>query len=708
MTITIRGNITLKDTKQGMGGLTVEAYDADLFIDDLLGKAVTDERGEYTIRSLDQSGIKDLPDVYVQVKTSNGKLLHSTRNRIIPDVEKDITLDVSISQSDLLNSGLAKPEPMDRPAQETEYKTWTFRSDAGHDNPILARVYNDLKEQGSVLELFKNYKDMLDRSNDNNDPVFTKLAALFDAAKTPDVMQGHYYGITLGIRVGGMPEPMSEYGNVPGMIWGSTLSNECPWVGKSLSPIDPSGLKEITGQKDTGTQPVMLGINHFNRIHTRVLNPLAFQFLNFWMDLSPAPPEEQEAYNWEKNGAYFTGSHAESVNPESPRPVFQLNYRYKSLRNRVPNCWLIDELVEVSSGLFLGQLCYATGKLLNDYNPELPPGNYLYRNFGYFLLLDRHWHNEARRLFPYLEISPDAPGMQAPEITQIIPRARFSNLLLQEPPLPICNDAILKKTTAEIEKYPTILHYLKNCSQSLQDNMSNESPYFEQLGELFNRGIAPVTMDGFYYGALVSWHSEAIFKLFGLNSINLLYTGIGAPFSTWTGKRFDPISKERLKEITDGHETGQVPAFWGANTQSLRTLKERFVGRMMQMADIKSEEATIEEKMQSGYDLKNFFFIARQAMSISPQSMGKQVFQFNYRWPKLETIVPDCYCIDELVLIAQGLFLGKLMYATNITEPYNPYKDPSVYKYEMFGYFLLMDREWQQIRLSIGYDLHNV
>ncbi len=55
---------------------------------------------------------------------------------------------------------------------------------------------------------------------------------------------------------------------------------------------------------------------------------------------------------------------------------------------------------------------------------------------------------------------------------------------------------------------------------------------------------------------------------------------------------------------------------------------------------------------------------------------GKRIFQFNYRWPKLKTRPPDCLCKDEMVEIAKGLFLGQLMSATNVTEPYSP-KTPS-------------------------------
>jgi hypothetical protein len=594
-------------------------------------------------------------------------------------------------------------------ANETDLPaTWSFRTDRDPDDVQVKKALETQGKYGSILEWFNVCKEALDHSADNDDPVYAQLAGLFNAGQTPDILQGHLYGITLGVRCGDMPASMADFGNLLGRIWGATLSDECPWVGKSLQPAEPSQIEDLTGQPAAGGSPVFLGINHFNRISTRVLNSLGYQLLNIWMALHPAPEHERQAYGWEKNGAYFIGSQAFSICDQSSRPVFQLNYRHKALNNPVPNCWLIDELVEISPGLYLGQLCYATRKLLHDFDPQRPARDYRYRNFGYFLLLDHRWHAEARRLFPYLEIPPDAPGMQPSEFVQTSGQPKFTSFTFQEPPMSCCNQALKERIVEQARQFPTLLHFLKTRAQALQDNLSNESPYFDELEELFHRGIAPRTLDGFYYGALVSWHSAGIFELFGANTVNLLYTRAAAPFSTWTGKRFDPITRERLQEITDGYETGQVPTVWGANTQSLRTLKERFVGRLMRLADIWTEEATTEEAQRLGYDVKNFFFIARRAPSINPPSEGKQVFQFNYRWPKLKTIVPDCYCIDELVQIAQGLFLGRLMYATNITEPFDSEKDPQIYRYRNFGYFLLMDRQWQQIRLSIGFDLENV
>jgi hypothetical protein len=106
--------------------------------------------------------------------------------------------------------------------------------------------------------------------------------------------------------------------------------------------------------------------------------------------------------------------------------------------------------------------------------------------------------------------------------------------------------------------------------------------------------------------------------------------------------------------------------------------------------------------------LKSFFFIAHQGTSINGENHGKRIFQFNYRWPKLRTFPPDNFCIDELAAIADGLYLGQLIYATNLLKSYDPREEPSQYQYRLFGYFLLMDDDWQQRRLKIGLDPYNI
>lgn len=94
--------------------------------------------------------------------------------------------------------------------------------------------------------------------------------------------------------------------------------------------------------------------------------------------------------------------------------------------------------------------------------------------------------------------------------------------------------------------------------------------------------------------------------------------------------------------------------------------------------------------------------------SILPLTNGperkKKVFQFHYRYPMIGGPVPIGFCLDQLVEIADGLFLGQLIYATALHIPYHSSVDPADYGYQLFGYFLLLDDDWQRHRLAIRLD----
>ncbi|MDO8948268.1 MAG: hypothetical protein Q7U88_14105 [Desulfocapsaceae bacterium] len=83
----------------------------------------------------------------------------------------------------------------------------------------------------------------------------------------------------------------------------------------------------------------------------------------------------------------------------------------------------------------------------------------------------------------------------------------------------------------------------------------------------------------------------------------------------------------------------------------------------------------------------------------------KKVFQFHYRYPMIGGPAPIGFCLDELVEIADGLFLGQLIYATALDVPYHSSVDPAEYKYQLFGYFLLLDDVWQYHRQAINLDV---
>lgn len=82
----IHGEVVVKEIGKALSGLTVEALDADLFVDDRLGSTVTDKEGKFGIR-YDKSDFIDLfldpkPDIFLRVLSSSGKLLHTTKDHV--------------------------------------------------------------------------------------------------------------------------------------------------------------------------------------------------------------------------------------------------------------------------------------------------------------------------------------------------------------------------------------------------------------------------------------------------------------------------------------------------------------------------------------------------------------------------------------------------------------------------------------------------
>lgn len=96
--------------------------------------------------------------------------------------------------------------------------------------------------------------------------------------------------------------------------------------------------------------------------------------------------------------------------------------------------------------------------------------------------------------------------------------------------------------------------------------------------------------------------------------------------------------------------------------------------------------------------------------SILPMNNGtdkpKKVFQFHYRYPMIGGPAPIGTCLDELVEIAEGLFLGQLIYATSLLTPFHSATNPAEYQYQLFGYFLLLDNTWEKHRQAIGFDVN--
>jgi hypothetical protein len=151
---------------------------------------------------------------------------------------------------------------------------------------------------------------------------------------------------------------------------------------------------------------------------------------------------------------------------------------------------------------------------------------------------------------------------------------------------------------------------------------------------------------------------------------------------------------------------------YGSNLMDERILT--FDG-LMQQIDINyhSLDPALEQasdESPSPFCRQGYIFLGTGAReSILPMNNGpgqkKKVFQFHYRYPMLGGPVPIGFCLDELVEIASGLFLGQLIYSTQLDEPFHSSVDPGKYNYQLFGYFLLLDDQWQSHRLEIGLDI---
>jgi hypothetical protein len=593
-----------------------------------------------------------------------------------------------------------------------KFHTLTCLAGKEGTDPFGDEIIREVAET-SLLGTIESYMQELRGNLDNNAPAYAKLAYLFDHGITPTRVEGHFDGVAIGLRTGDEREPFASYGNVMEMLWSTTVGPVAPWVGKSFLTIDADSLKHYTDGHEKADVPTYLGINHFTRLEESVLNRLSFSVLSWWMHLKDTPEDQKKLYGQDRDGGLFIARRGMSAYAGTKREVFQLNYRWPNLGNLPPFTYLIDEVVEISEGAYLGQLLFATHRLLQPFDADLPATEYGYQHFGYFLITDATWAAEIRRVFHNIrpgEITAHVAGQPSSSAVRTgdmasVP-AQSLDLTLNDRNGGNRNEEIFQDVQHDLAKSPTIVDLLKSYSDDLLETFDNRSPSFLKLNEIFNRGLGPDEVRGFYHGALISFHSEGLFKLFDVNTLDLAWK-LGRYFSPWTGKIFTGISRERLAELTDGFEKAEVPTFFGSNTYAFRTAKEKIVGQLMKAAPIWTEPATADESTNYGYSLKSFFFIGHKAASVNPDNKSKQVFQFNYRWPKLRTLPPDNYCIDELVKIADGLYLGQLIYATELLKKYDPNEPSSAYNYRLFGYFLLLDERWNRRRTAIGLDPYN-
>lgn len=589
---------------------------------------------------------------------------------------------------------------------KNKFTNLTCLQNAKVEDDLVKQIKTDLKGRRSILEVMKEYTEELKINLDNDALPFRKLQRLFELGFTPDRMVGHFYGIVPGLRTGDLKGLAADMGNALGFVWGTAVSDAVPWVGKTYTLMDEKEREKIGESSLSGSFEVYRGINHFKVIKSEPINLMSNTILTLMWSLKKAPEEEVKKYAHTLNGGHFAAYRTKSIYHSTSREVFCLNYRFSKLGNTFPLNYLIDEMVEIAEGLYLGQVIFATKRLYEKYDPKADPSIYLYQHFGYFLLMDDSWNGELQRLFSYIAVPDEAVTTHAPSAPVIATPDKFRTFTLLDQIDGDVDQSILEEVKKDLQGAGTIMHMLQAYSQVLDIVNNNESPEFSKLHTLFNAGISPSAMDGFYRGARITFQSHGFLAPAQINTLNLAWQPL-MWFSPWTGKSFGPIDKDRLAELTNGYETMDKPTFFGTNTVVFRTPQEKFIHEVMKTLNIWMEEAPEEEKRLYGYQFHTYFFIGKEGTSILPEDKGKRVFQFNYRWKPLRNFPPDNYCIDQIVQIAEGLYLGKLIYATDWFKPWDPKIDPFAYKYRLFGYFLLMDEQWHGLRLRLKYDLFN-
>lgn len=592
-----------------------------------------------------------------------------------------------------------------RPSAPVELsRPFTLTDDCNREDPLFKELMEkDLKGRDTPLKLMKHYADILNKETSHGN-IDDKLDRLFLCGTTPQSLEGYYHGITISLKTGtdshGVLDEIREKLNLGDAIdplqvfYGSLLSSTSPWAGKNFTELKAEKLSELTEGFDKGEETTYLGINSFRKDNKNFINNIAGHVLSSVIDMDGVPGPETKKRSWiYAKGGLFIAKRQKSVDPDHPeKEVMALNYRWKSLGNKFPNRLLIDEIVEIAEGLFLGKLYYATALsyIAKDFEPQIKKKDYKYRSFGYFLLMDDSWLHEKNMLFPEL-IYKMADNL--PE--------KFSTFHLIDSPES-------KDIQESLKKGETVLHYLQKLSKGVEEGKESEERYLKEIHRLFLYGQRPDGIQGFLHGGVVAFKSSGFLKKLDKNVLNDLWPAL-KPFSPWSGKTFTNASVEGIRKYigkdADYYKESD-PIILGTNTYrqdlDLSLPATAFIEHLDTIGMV-VEYPDEKEKDEDIY-VKSFYFVAENNKSVSQESSGKEVLQFNYRWPKFHTMPPDNLCIDELVRVAEGLYLGLLLYATDPTIEYSPEKDPAIYKYENFGYFMLMDEEWYAIKEFIAFD----
>lgn len=293
--------------------------------------------------------------------------------------------------------------------------------------------------------------------------LFEKLQTLFMCGKNSP-LNGPMIGVTMVIRdsdyfkktAESMGYKRSHIAQIEWMAtaWNATFASTGMWMGKTFEPVSLATFAEKCGnnpQMPASYDPAVarIGRNFFREPdHPNFIQSLGLPVLTHLWHLKKRPENtavegfdgqllaenlEKEKYiPYNLTGGYFLSLPGNSVVEEMRgKPVYQLNYRWADLHPAYPMTQLVDELVQIADGVYLGQLVMATSHyslgtlrlpLFGEHSPEWDLGpafhgeeqDYGYQNNGFFLMIDPDIAKEAYKdeAFPLLRPRPLEHGFK--------------------------------------------------------------------------------------------------------------------------------------------------------------------------------------------------------------------------------------------------------------------------------------------------------
>ena len=181
----------------------------------------------------------------------------------------------------------------------------------------------------------------------------------------------------------------------------------------------------------------------------------------------------------------------------------------------------------------------------------------------------------------------------------------------------------------------------------------------DKIDKLFLSGRTPEPLDGYYHGVTISLKTgtdarQKLSKICSLldneaiDPLQIIYGRLLSKTSPWAGKNFSKLNPQKLHQMTEGFETGEVVTCLGTN--SFRRANKDFVNNLagnvlstvIDMDGVPGPDA----QQHSWIFAKGGLFLAKRQESVDPIHPAKEVVALNYRWESLGNKFPNRLLID--------------------------------------------------------------